>query len=185
MRDEKIRVISLYDPAIDHGRCPEKVWTDYKETRNIALLEPYVIPGKKPTIYTVREIPRFVQMTFVGDAPEGSQLQKIRAFLAAVMLVENLEQPGGDYIPWVPPRGEDAVTMRMESLDRVCADDIRDIGEVAVQHSDFRLSIDGCFHLGPSSAARWDVYHAHRVAVSQSSPASSSERASSPEASTP
>lgn len=185
MRDEKIRVISVYDPAIDTARCPLSVWSEYSKTRNIALLEPYVIPGKRPTIYTLREIPRRVLFAYVGDAPEGSKLEKLRAFQAAVTMIENLQQNDGDYLPWEPPRDPGYETIREESLDRINGDDILDIGEVAKQHSNFRRSTEGCFHLEPSSAVRWGDYHAHRVDVSRSSQASSSAAASSPAASTP
>lgn len=185
MREEKLRIISVFDPAIDHARVPDAVWPQYNMTRNVALLEPYVIPGKRPTYYHIKEIPRGVYFRYVSDAPSGSALEAMRAFMVAVTMVENLEQAGGDYINWEPPRDSGYETMREDSLDRLRPLEIHDIGEVAKQHSDFRLSTEGSFHLGLSLVVLWGAFHVHRVAVSQSLRASSNDAASSVAASTP
>lgn len=125
-------VISVTDPAIDVGAMTEDEMGRYAATRDISLLK--FKPGRKPTRYFIRPIPRSVIRYIREAASKG--IRYGRAFCAAVVRVENY-YPEGSSKPldsWAPSDPK-APMMTDEESDLFVPADVEDVGAVAWQRS--------------------------------------------------
>ncbi len=135
MREEKFKVVSATDPAIDRERMPWATMQQYWRTRDFALIEPYFKPGSHPVVFHVREISSDTFASWV-DATDIDSYRWFRAFMAAVELVENLPQRDGSRGEWKskrPPGTSGA--MSDEEVARFRPEAIKEIGRVCYEHS--------------------------------------------------
>ncbi len=135
MREEKFRVVSATDPAIDKERMPWATMQKYWATRDFALVEPYLkaVVGKDaPIVYHVRPIPNELFESWVDVVDIDSWRWK-RAFMAGVELVENLPQRDGTSTSWTRSSGSQHMTE--EEAGRFPAEARKEIGRVIYEHS--------------------------------------------------
>lgn len=134
MRSERFKVVSVLDPALDLT-VAEAV--KYHHERNFDTLR--FLPGEKPTVFHVREVPHGLWESFVG-ACNTERERFYRAFAAGVERVENLVQTDGVALPtWAPsqrlPRLKDVVIMSDEECHLFSPAEREEIGSVVYQHS--------------------------------------------------
>lgn len=95
--DEKpFVVVSVLDPAIDTEQMTTAEMVEYARDRDIKRLK--FKPGRQPTRYHLREIRHSVWETYV-TATDDESVRYRRAFLCAVLKVENLLQRDGGILP--------------------------------------------------------------------------------------
>lgn len=179
MRDEKLRVISILDPAIDKS-TPDKVLTEYVATRDFKVIAPHIIPGQKPTVFVLREIAADTYASYVGE--EWGKGTARRALKAALMSVEQLRQRNGitlDVVDTAPQNGLVTDQFFDERLNHYGSILLGEIGRVAWEHSGFPRWIESCFAAPDSCLELLGVYRYRSAVASQNTPASSSVTASS------
>ncbi len=152
MREEKIQVIQADDPAIETERMTWKQLLEYGVTREFSLIEPYLRPGSRATIYTLREIPGEMFESWVqAGATEYERFK--RAFMAACVRVDNIQQADGTTTNWVSSR---PTSMTEEECNaRFSAEEREEIGRVAYQHSFLRRTRRLRCALPPMLAQYW------------------------------
>lgn len=148
-REEKLKTVSVMDPAIDVKRMGLTLLNKFLVTRDIKLIEPFYIPGERPTIYHLREVPEYLWESFVQDGANDSDKHK-RAFMCCLVTVENLHQPDGPSLEDVDLPRPGREVMSQETLVRFRAQYREEIGAVAYQHSFFDRRTLDCFLLPPS-----------------------------------
>lgn len=184
MRDERFKVVSVLDPAIDTERMPTAAMHEYMTTRDVRKLQPYFKPGVKPTEFHVREVPHELWETFVMGGQNEAERYR-RAFMCGVERIDELHQNDGSTISsWTPPLDGVGV-MKPDAVVRVSPQEREEIGAVVWYHSFLARRIDGCFRVPPSSLELLGERLFLRVVASPSLPALSSDAASSPLASAP
>lgn len=137
MRQERFQVISGLDEAIDTASMPLETMVKYRETRDIALLQPFIKPGSKPTIFHVRAVPHSLWQSYV-TVVEGEEMRYRRAFQCGVERIENLIGVDGVGVPWTPTRRvSDTITIMSdeECNERFSPYEVLEIGSVIHKHS--------------------------------------------------
>jgi len=137
MREERFRVVSVLDPAIDTAAMLVKQMIEYQEKRYYPLIQRFFKPGEKPTVFHVREIPRAL-WSHVQAAGDKSEVWK-RAFRCGVEKVEDVYNKDGVTTPeWKPVgvRLADKTVMTDEECDEHFAPhEWEEIGAVIHTHS--------------------------------------------------
>src|SRR3990172_885192 len=137
MREERFRVVSVLDPAIDTAAMLVKQMIEYQEKRYYPLIQRFFKPGEKPTVFHVREIPRAL-WSHVQAAGDKSEVWK-RAFRCGVEKVEDVYNKDGVTTPeWKPVgvRLADKTVMTDEEFEEHFAPhEWEEIGAVIHTHS--------------------------------------------------
>ena len=176
MRQERIKTLSVMDPAIDESRVSRDDWRKFNSTRDYAVLAPYLKPGEFATAFHVRECPNDL-MPWVLAAGDDEFERRSRAFRACVVRVDNaFMRDGVRHDSWSPtttngkpvPMTDDEAAL-FDWYSRA------EIGGVAFEHSFLARRIDGCFRLHVTLAEFW----VNRLSLHvESSPASAAETSS-------
>ena len=179
MRDQQIQVVSITDPAID-PTTPWSVLNKYIDQRDLRIIEPHFLPGSKPQVFTIREIAQATFDNYVGEKWESSTAR--RALRAGLVRIDNMRnRDGSQHVePWeaVFPAGTELLSD--DQLGRIEGGAIRaEIGRVAYEHSFLPRWTSGGFLALDSSLELLGARRAHHAAASQSTPALSSDAASS------
>lgn len=149
---EFFETIHVKDPAIDWRRVPQDVYDHWIETRKTALLAPYVVPGKQPIIFVLREISQVVMDHWV-DMGSATATTYTRAFQAALVLVRNMPTKEGLRPEWEPPKQTDPGAFQGIVRDECLGDFTRamrrDVGALAYQRSDFLPGTPATFVMPP------------------------------------
>lgn len=171
-----MHVISVNDDAIDTEAMSVAEMLAYAKTRDVGKLR--FKQNARPTRYHVREVPHALMESWVLAA-SGEAEQCRRAFLAAVVQVDNLPQRDGTTLPsWTPPGMPTADSMPDAEAVRFSAADRTEIGMVALERSFLAPRIVRAYHLPPSSVRLLELREFRRVDASPASPAPSSAEAS-------
>jgi hypothetical protein len=178
---KELKVISISDEALDvHGLPPGRIG-QYVEKRDdfATLVEGHYIPGKRPTIYTLREIPNRV-FQWVLERPTETA-RAFAAFQAALLRVEDLQIEDGAIVTLAEgmARHENGV-LRDEELERFDPHDLLEIGDVAFMRSFFRRKTVRVYRLPPLLLELWASQVVRHAAPSPALPESNSSAASSP-----
>jgi hypothetical protein len=148
MRDQKFRVVSVLDPALNLS-VPETF--EYIAKRDFALLKFH--PGEKATVFHVTEVPHGLWEEYVA-ATDNVHERSRRAFQAGVERVENLVQPDGVALPsWAPNYRHPRLSIPMlsdEEAQLFSPQEREEIGAVVYQHSFLARRIKLSFQLPPS-----------------------------------
>jgi hypothetical protein len=105
------KIITVYDTAIDHGRAsaPDKDGkipiVEYSNRRELAIIEPYLIPAESPTIFTVQNLSREMTRKIARFSSNEYQNNEL-AFQYGVVSVENHVDNDGKLLPTWKPTGE-------------------------------------------------------------------------------
>ncbi len=176
---EKFEVVSVLDPAIDTARMPAKEMLAYVNKRDMSTVRPYFKGGALPTIFHMREIPHDLWESYVAGAINDDDAYR-RAFLAGLECIENLYQRDGVVLPrYDAPREPGRDVAANEVCQRVSPSERAEIGRVVYMHSFLHPRIERTFLLPPTVHEQL-VERAFLPAVANpSSPASSSDAASS------
>lgn len=174
---DKLKTVSVHDPAIDTVAMSPRDMREFGETRDLAHLKFHA--GIKPCVYTLGDISHQLMTSFVMDT--GSEaVRNMHAFMCAVDLVENLVQEDGTTIAqWSPTRNAAGV-MNGESLQRFTPQEIQEIGGVAFARSFFGHKRRPRYALPPLSVALL-VEQTYRPADASPSSAAPSSSEASPE----
>ncbi len=177
-RAKRLRVISVLDQAIDTDRMPMADMVRYFETRDESIVLPFIKPGVAATWVHLDVISHSLWEPFVVATPHEAEQHK-RALMSSVRLVENLYQSDGVFIPsWEPPRTASGV-MQEDSLPRMSPQERSEIGSVAFSHGFFPLRMPVLFRLPHLCLAALAARTFLVADANPSSPAPSSETASS------
>lgn len=159
MRSERFKLVSTLDPALD---LTVAEMLAYNRERDFATLR--FVPGEKPTIFHVREVPHGMWEQYVAAGDSAHERFK-RAFAAGVERVENMVQPDGVSLPsWAPsfrhPRLKDVTMMSDEECNLFSPAEREEIGSVVYQHSFLPRRIAASYQLpasleGPLVARRF------------------------------
>lgn len=177
-------VVSVLDPAIDTASMTVDEMVRYRDTRDIKLLK--WLAGVQPTRYHLREIRHSVWESYVMAADTEAERHR-RAFLCAVVKVENLRQRdgsilAGDYTHANVPR---AAALPEDEAERFPPFIRAEIGLVAFTRGFLAWGIEPTFQLPgllvPYLAARAYL----RADATPASPAPSSSEASPVQAAEP
>lgn len=179
---DKFEVVSVLDPAIDHARMLDTKFVEYMHTRDISIVRPYFKEDVKPTIFHMREIPQDLWESYIEYGTIEEEKWR-RAFLAGLVSIDNLHQRDGilldKYTPAKRPEKDVAVD---EVLQRVSPAERLEIGRVVYTHSFLHPRIKRHFLLPLTCHEQLASFRFLRADANQSSPASSSDAASSPAA---
>lgn len=141
MREERIKIVSVLDPAIDtEAMLPEEM-ADYVESRDIRNLK--LKAGAKPTIFHIREVKHTLWESYVMQSDSDAERLK-RCFQVGVRRVENIYQQDGVILPSVDVEGDQMpveMMVRFEPMFRL------EIGQVVFDHSFFPRRIVNFFRL--------------------------------------
>lgn len=148
MRAERFKVVSTLDPALDMTSSEVFI---YGRDRDFTQLR--FLPGEKPTVFHVREVPHGLWEPYVASAESISERYK-RAFAAGVERVDNLMQPDGVALQsWSPsfrhPRLKGVVMMTDEECNLFSPAEREEIGYVVYQHSFLQRRIAVAYQLPP------------------------------------
>lgn len=178
-RDQEMRVVSVNDPAIDALSMTIDEMVEYRDKRDIKLIERFVRPGEKPAIFHITEVPRKIWTRYVMSA--GTEAERFeRCFLAGVRRVENLRQDDGTTMPvYELPREQNSLAAREETLDRFWPSDVLEIGAVVWAHSFLAPGTRRSYPLPLMCLEALAAREFRRAAASPTSRATSSETASS------
>ena len=138
MRQEKIKAVVTFDPAIDTERMSVDQMLQYTKTRDFKLISPFLKPNEA-TIYNIREIPRSLFTQVLQYADEGPRVRE--AFRLGVESVDNLYQEDGVRLPSFKGQGKESTrdgnitVISEEELDRFAPAEVQEIGLVAFWHS--------------------------------------------------
>lgn len=136
MKEERFRIVSVNDPAIDTERMPIETMLKYIETRDEKLIAPFMRAGEQPTWFHIREIPRRLMTRFVQSASAVPSMRNEHAFRAGVTVVENVHQDDGPFLTsWELPRTNDDVVTEETLEQRFSPSEVDEIGAVIWNHS--------------------------------------------------
>jgi hypothetical protein len=150
-----LKVISISDEALDvHGLPPGTIGKYVEHRDNFALVEGRYVPGKRPTIYTLREIPHRIFLWVLERPTETARA--FAAFQAALLRVDDLRLDDGAIVTLSEglARHENGV-LRDEELDKFDAHDLLEIGDVAFMRSFFRRKTERVYRLPPLLHELW------------------------------
>lgn len=138
MRQERFKVISVDDEAIDTESMPFDVMADYSKTRDIKLLMPYIRPGMQPVVFHVKAVPHAMWESFVMSGGQHEDVRFRRAFICGVELVENIPSEDGRLLTLKPEHnvpGVGATWTEDEINKRFAPSEVLEIGSVVFHHS--------------------------------------------------
>lgn len=178
-RAERFRVVSVLDEALD---VPGKELEQYASTRDFALIENKYVPGHKPVIFHVREVPNELWETFVeGGTSEAERFK--RAFMAGLEKVENLpDAVTGQPKTWAPSNKVKSLNVTLlhdDDLQLFAPSERLEIGSVIYRHS-FLPRRTAVEYPLPSSLVDPLVRRVRRDAERTPEPASATTSADSP-----
>jgi len=133
-RAERFRVVSVLDEALD---VPGKELEQYASTRDFALVDNRYVPGQKPVIFHVREVPNELWETFVEGGTTDADRYK-RAFMSGLEKVENLPDDAGQLKTWAPSNKIKSLSVTLlhdEDLKLFSPSERLEIGSVIYRHS--------------------------------------------------
>lgn len=136
MRQESFRAVSVIDPALDTASLTYDEIKAYWSTRDFSIVDGKWVPGEKPTIFHVSEVPHGLWEGYVMAAAT-EQERNLRCFIAGVRRVENLVgEDGVALTAWEPvnKRGKHLM-MTDEENARFSRQECEEIGSVIFQHS--------------------------------------------------
>ena len=135
MRAERFRVVSVLDEALD---VPGKELEQYASKRDFALVENKYVPGQKPVIFHVREVPNELWEAFVEGGTNEADRYK-RAFMAGLEKVENLpDLATGESKTWAPSNKVKSLSVTLlhdDDLQLFAPSERIEIGSVIYRHS--------------------------------------------------
>lgn len=137
MRQEAFKTISVLDPALDTESLTKKELYSFVTTRDFAIVDGKWVPGMKPTIFHVHEVPHGLWEQYVMSGTSSDQERCLRAFIAGVSKVENLVgEDGVALTAWQPAeqRGKHILMTDAESA-RFSPAEREEIGSVIFNHS--------------------------------------------------
>ena len=142
MRNERFKVISIIDPALDTESITLAEVIEYAESRDISIVQNHVRPGQSLTVYHVRAVPHALWQSYIGAAGDNEELRVRRAFQCGVERVENLVGHDGVAVgSWEPaaksknPDNVNAIMTDEELNHRFCPSEVLEIGSVVLKHS--------------------------------------------------
>lgn len=180
MREDRIRVVSVLDPAIDRDVMTVADMNEYVRTRDFSKLR--FVPGVEPQVYHIREIPHGLWERYVKSASTLSDEERWRrAFLCGVTRVENLYQRDGTTIPdWDPPKAAPGLDVMADAaLERFWPAEREEIGALVLHHSFLHPRIAPSYPLPPMCLARLEELRFRRADASPSLPVQNNGKASS------
>lgn len=135
MRAERFKVISVLDDAWDLNMQDR---LDYAGTRDYEAYKHRLLPGAKPVIFHVREVPHVLWEDYV-DAPDNFAEKYKRAFICGIEKVENLLMTDGVSLgTWTPNTKNirsGAVILSDDDLSLFAPAERAEIGSVIYTHS--------------------------------------------------
>lgn len=178
-------VVSIFDPAVDWAamRADDK-FDAYADSdtaqRDLSLLAPYLIPGRKPTVYTLRECSQEQWISFVREAGTHN-MQAYRALLSSLVSAKDLRTSDG--LSMGPefkfaryPKSE---VVRAEALrDRMTNRQIEDLAEVAYLRGFFQGETEFGYRLQPTLRELHAAWVRRHAAANPSSQDGTNETAS-------
>lgn len=175
---DRFKLVSVLDEAINTEGMLISEMREYQETRDHSLIERHILPGKKPTIFHCREVPRRVWGGFVQAGISESD-RYARAFLCGVVEVENLRQDDGRVLDSWRPHGRTEMSMLDDAdLERFTPSDVEEIGAAIYMRSFLGRRIGRGYRLPHMSLSCLGHRKFRLAEPSQSEPAPSSEKAS-------
>ncbi len=177
-RQEKFRVVSVNDPAIDTERMTVAEMRAYYESRDEKLIAPFIKAGQQPLWYHVREIPRRLMKQV--DAVDVASFRAERAFLAGVTAIEGLPQPDGASLSVLALSRDGNDMIREETLDEhgIAWGAVSEIGLLCWDHSFLAQRTARTYRLPLTSLEALSARAFRSAASSPSSPAPNSESTS-------
>lgn len=178
-RQERFRVVSVHDEAIDTARMTAGEMATYIDARDEKLIAPFIKPGAQPMWFHVGEIQRRLWSPFV-NAVDVDSVRFERAFMAGISMVENVPQDDGPVLPtWVPDDRSKLGAMSDKSLERFDPGVVDEIGCVVWDHSFLARKTARSYRLPHTSRVALSARDFRRAESSPSSQATSSDAASS------
>jgi hypothetical protein len=164
--DNTFQCISIGDDALDVDGMPAGLLWKYVENReDFSLIEPYLIPGRIPTIFTIREMPHDVFKSVLKQPTEVDRLEA--ALQGGLVTVSGLRSDDGRILNDPPLGRYPNGVLRDEEMKRIADwEQILEIGEVAFTRSFFARRIVRVYQLPRLLLERWEHLVAHRVAQS-------------------
>lgn len=149
MDEKPLIVVSVLDPAIDTEAMTPDEMVQYFRTRELKHLKFH--HGKPAQKYHLREVRQSVWESYVM-AGDTEDVRYRRAFLCAVVKVENLHQRDGSILPtWEPPNARERDCMPESEAERFTAQDRAEIGRVAFDRSFLGWRTAPVYRLPPTS----------------------------------
>lgn len=178
MNEDKIlRVVSVFDPAIDHERTSDATLTEYLKSRDYDQIKGCMKPGEKPQVYLLKPIPHRLFARHVQASQTESE-RCLCAFECALHGIENFRKEDGTRVYWQPPNrvNPDAVGLTEEEFELFSQHEIEEVGAVAwFRHFLPRWTVGG-YRLPPTCLAVLTQSLPRRVVVSPAdAPKSSGE----------
>ncbi len=175
--DEKpFVVVSVLDPAIDTEQMEVDDLVKYAQSRDLKHLK--WKPGKQPTRYHLREIRHSVWEPYVMAADTEAE-QHRRAFLCAVVKVENLLQRDGSILPEYQHANVPRESFLPEAEAERFQPRIRaEIGMVAFTRSFLGWGIEPAYRVPHTLAPYWGARTFRRADATQAEQAPSNSAAS-------
>lgn len=137
MRQAEFKTISVIDPALDTASLTPKELHAFASTRDFSIVEGHWLPGMKPTIFHLAEVPHGLWEQYVMSGTTSDQERCLRAFICGVRRVENLVgEDGVALTAWEPTekRGKHTLMTDAESA-RFSPAEREEIGSVIFTHS--------------------------------------------------
>ncbi len=186
--EKPFEVVSVLDPAIDTESMLFADMLKYRDTRDIKLLK--FKPGRQPQRYYLREVKDRVWESYVAaggfDEETGrpTPLTCLRAFMCAVVRVDNILQRDGSILPgaWVPSGMPDAVCIQDADVERFSKSDRAEIGAIAFTRSFLAPRTAETYPLSPTLRRSMVEREYLRADATPPSPAPSNGEASSAQA---
>lgn len=146
-----IKVVCIYDTAIDHERIPADTLLDYARNRKFETIQPYLKSGSKPIIYNVKRLSRSVMLRKVMPITNENE-RAIQCFRHGVESVENNVSDSGSVYDYAPEGIEgDKGVVSDEELERFAPCDIIEIGTMIWYLSFLRSNSVGGLAVPPTS----------------------------------
>ena len=133
---EGFQVIRVYDPAIDYEDMPQEAYNLWMETRDTALIEPYITPGLEPVRFFCRLLTSGAEERDVGLRGDNADAFE-RAFSLCIRKVEHLpyRNDEGSRLWTRPHDGAKARPLGDTHLAEFSRDDVVHVGQVITRLS--------------------------------------------------
>ena len=175
--DNTFQCISIGDDALDvDGMPPGQLWKYVENREDFSLVEPYLIKGRTPTVFTIREMAHDVFKSVLKMPTEVDKLEA--AVQGGLVTVTGLRSSDGRILSNPDLGRYPNGVLRDEEMKRFDWEQILEIGEVAFTRSFFRNRTERVYQLPRLLFERWDHLVAHRVARSRALQAQSNSAAS-------
>jgi hypothetical protein len=137
MRDQQFKVICVLDEALDTSALTVDEVVEYIRDRDFKIVDGKWVPGEKPTIFHVSEVPHGLWESYIMAGTSNDYERWYKAFIAGVRKVESLVGEDGVAVTsWEPAvkRGKHTM-MTDEEAARFPPSQREEIGRVIYQHS--------------------------------------------------